>query len=363
MILIIMSIAIVIDISERLKDFTKEDSQITLYKAIVEYYPYFFIHYVNLFSSLIIFLSVIFFTSFMAQRSEIIAILSSGVSFGRFTRPYLIVSTFLLILSLFSNHFWVPNANKKRIEFENKYIWTNAQLHNANLALNDTTILHYSLFSPSNNSVQTFWIENWKFQPNGRYEMYKDIHIESAVGDSISNEWKWQKVFIRSIDTNREYIQQIRSLDTNFYFNTSELGFVNNAIEAMTTAELIEFRNEQAEKGANTVSRIEITIYERTAYPFAAYILTLIGLSVGSRKSREGVGVSLIFGLVISFLYIFFMKITTVAVTNAGLSAAYAVWVPNLIFAILALLLYFHLLINEEPPNLQRLLLLFKWFL
>ena len=363
MIMIVMSIAIAIDLSERLRDFTDPESDLTLAKIMIGYYPYFFIHYVNLFSSLIIFLSVIFFTSFMSQRSEIIAILSNGVSFRRFTRPYLIVSSFLLAFSLISNHYWVPEANKKRIDFENTYIWAASDIENTNLELNDSTIIHYKRYLPSSNSVDRLWIENWRVNENGLYEMYKDIHINLAIGDSTSYKWTWNKVFIREISDSGEIVQQIDVLDTTFYFKINDLGYVNNAMDAMTTPELIKYRDSQAERGANNLTQIEIILYERTAYPFAAYILTLIGLAVASRKSREGVGVSLIIGLVISFLYIFFMKITTVAATNAGMSPAIAVWVPNAIFAVLAMLLYWDRVRHEEPPSIWRLILPWRWFL
>ncbi len=122
MILAVMSIAIVIDVSEKLRDFTDESNNLGFFDVALGYYPYFFLHYANLFSSLIIFLSVLFFTSFMAQRSEVIAILSNGVSFTRFTRPYMLVSTFLLLIALGMNHFIVPHSNKKRLSFESKYI-------------------------------------------------------------------------------------------------------------------------------------------------------------------------------------------------------------------------------------------------
>ncbi len=346
-----MSISMVIDISERLRDFAKPDTELTVLKIAVEYYPYFFIHYMNLFSSLIIFLAVLFFTSVMAQRSEIIAILSNGVSFLRFTRPYMIVSTLILIFSLLSNHYWVPHANKKRIDFENKYIWTASALNNINLQIDDSTIVHYNSFSPINNSVNRMWIENWKYNEDGLYEMYKDMQVHLAIGDSLSNKWKFTKVFIRSISDSSETVTQITEVDTVLHFSINELGYVNNALEAMTTEELTVYRDKQRAKGANNLTAIEIVLYERTAYPFAAYILTLLGIAVASRKSREGVGKSIFIGLLICFLYVFFMKMTTVAATNVGLSPMIAVWVPNVIFAFFAIILYVNRVRNEEPPR------------
>ena len=351
MILVVMSIAIVIDISERLREFTKPESELTAFQIATEYYPYFFIHYVNLFSSLIIFLAVLFFTSVMATRSEIIAILSNGVSFNRFARPFLVVSTLLLLIALVSNHYLVPHANKKRIDFENRYIWTSALISNTNLEINDSTIVHFNSYTPSNQTVNRFWIETWKYDEKGLYTMVKDIQVATAIGDTVSNQWKLQNVFIRTIDDSVETIQQIALIDTILPFNIKELGVINNSLEAMTTGELMKYRDKQKARGATNVTQIEIILYERTALPFATYILTLIALAVASRKSREGVGKSLAIGLIISFVYIFTMKMTSVAATNVGLAPYLAVWVPNAIFLLIALMLYFSRVRNEEPVN------------
>lgn len=351
MIVVVMSISIVIDISERLRDFTNPESDLTVWKIATEYYPYFFIHYMNLFSSLIIFLAVLFFTSMMASRSEIIAILSNGVSFKRFTRPYLVVSTILLVFSLLSNHYWVPDANKRRIDFESKYIWPPGTMENTNLQLDDSTIIHYNKYSPLDNSVTRLWVENWREDENGLYTMYKDMQVHVALGDSLSKNWSLTKVFIRYINDSSEVVKLIPKVDTTLHFNIMELGVENNTMVAMTTPELFQYLEKQRKKGANNVVNIELTIHERTAYPFAAYVLTLLGLSVASRKSREKVGKSIAFGLVVSFMYIFFMKMTTVAATNVGLSPAIAVWVPNVIFALIAFWAYYNRMNNEEPPR------------
>jgi lipopolysaccharide export system permease protein len=351
MIMVVMSIAIVIDISERLRDFTKPEMELTAWQIATEYYPYFFIHYVNLFSSLIIFLAVLYFTSFMAQRSEVVAILSNGVSFNRFARPYLLVSTFLLLIALVSNHYLVPHANKKRIHFENTYIWTTSYLENTNLMINDSTIIHYNSYTPGSLTVNRLWVETWKHNENGVFTMVRDMQVHTAIGDSLSNKWTLNKVFIRSINDSLETIREIASIDTIMSFNSKDLGTVNNALEAMTTTELIDYRDRQKAKGANNITQIEIILYERTALPFATYILTLIALAVSSRKSREGVGKSLAIGLMTSFIYIFTMKMTAVAATNVGLAPYLAVWVPNLFFMIIAVILYVNRVQNEEPTN------------
>lgn len=341
MILAVMSIAIVIDVSEKLRDFTDESNNLSFLDVAFGYYPYFFLHYVNLFSSLIIFLSVLFFTSFMAQRSEVIAILSNGVSFTRFTRPYMIVSTLLLVIALLMNHLVVPHSNKKRLEFESKYITlVEGNFKKVTVEIDSNTIVRFDHINTRHNKVNRLWVENWATNKEGNYEMTSDMQVNSAKGDSVLYNWELHNVFIRRIKDKGEDIIRYNKIDTLLNFNTKDLAQRSNIMEAMNTEELIKFRNREKEKGSSMLTNIEIVLYERTAYPFATYILTLIGVAVSSRKSREGVGKNLIVGLIASVTYIFFMKMTTVASTNVGLSPWIAVWVPNVIFSFVAAYLF-----------------------
>lgn len=342
MIMAVMSIAIVIDVSEKLRDFTDENNSIGFWDVMIGYYPYFFLHYVNLFSSLIIFLAVLFFTSFMAQRSEVIAILSNGVSFARFTRPYMIVSTFLLLVALLMNHFVVPHSNKKRLDFESKYITVlEGNFRKVTVEIDSNTIVRFQRINTRHNSVDRLWVEKWFTNNDGVYELTSDMQVNSAKGDSVLFNWELNNVFIRQISDSGETILRYDKVDTLLNFNTKDLAQRSNIMEAMNTQELIKFRNREREKGSTMLTNIEISLYERTAYPFATYILTLIGVAVSSKKSREGVGKNLIIGLIASVTYIFFMKMTTVASTNIGLAPKIAVWVPNIIFSVVAIYLYF----------------------
>lgn len=341
MILAVMSIAIVIDISEKLRDFTDENNPVTFVEILLGYYPYFFLHYVNLFSSLIIFLSVLFFTSFMAQRSEVIAILSNGVSFARFTRPYMMVSTLLLALTLLMNHVIVPYSNKKRLDFESKYITVlEGNFKKVTVVIDSNTIVRFNHINAKHNRVDRLWVEKWKTNSEGVYEMQSDMQVNSAKGDSILHDWSLNNVFIRNIKKEGEEIIRYDKVDTLLNFNTKDLAQRSNIMEAMNTKELVGFRDREKEKGSNLLTNIEIVLYERTAYPFATYILTLIGVAVSSRKSREGVGKNIVVGLFASVMYIFFMKMTTVAATNVGLTPWIAVWVPNIIFSFVAFYLF-----------------------
>jgi lipopolysaccharide export system permease protein len=341
MIMAVMSIAMVIDVSEKLRDFTDESNNLGFLDVALGYYPYFFLHYVNLFSSLIIFLAVLFFTSFMAQRSEVIAILSNGVSFARFTRPYMIVSTFLLLIALMMNHFVVPHSNKKRLAFESKNITlVEGKFKKVTVEIDSNTIVRFNHINTRHNRVDRLWVEKWRTNDKGVYELTSDMQVNAAKGDSVLYKWELNNVFIRRISDSGEVIKRYDKVDTLLNFNTKDLAQRSNIMEAMNTPELIKFRNREKEKGSTMLTSIEIVLYERTAYPFATYILTLIGVAVSSRKSREGVGKNLIVGLIASVTYIFFMKMTTVASTNVGLAPRIAVWVPNILFAIVAVFLY-----------------------
>ena len=214
MIAVVMSISIIFDVSEKLKNFMDPENDLTFYKIITEYYPYFFIHYANLFSSLIIFLSVLWFTSFMAQRLEIVAILSSGVSFWRFSRPYIIASTFLLLISVLMNHYVAPFANKNRLSFENKFTRYNVNFKDVHLEINRGTIVSYRQFLGNTTTVRRLWVEDWKENEHGQWELKSDMQVERAYGDSLLNNWKLKNVFIRKIGPINDVIITKKIIDT-----------------------------------------------------------------------------------------------------------------------------------------------------
>lgn len=340
MIMVVMSISIIFDVSEKLSDFMDSENNLSFGDIVFGYYPFFFIHYANLFSSLIIFLSVLWFTSFMSQRSEIIAILSNGVSFWRFSRPYMIASTFLLIISLFMNHLIAPIANQNRLDFENMYTKYNVNFKDVHLEIKKGTIVSYRQFIGNKTMVRRMWIEQWEEIEENQWELKSDMQIEKAYGDSVNYNWNLNNVFIRTINKTNEKTKFFKEIDTLLNFNITDLGHRSEITFAMTTPDLVKFRKKEEEKG-NSTTFIDIAKYERSAYPFAAYILTIIGIAVASLKSREGVGKNLVIGLGFGLVYIFFMKMTTVAATNIGLYPILAVWVPNLMFSLVALYLFF----------------------
>ncbi len=337
--LIILTITVVFDTSEKLEDFLR--NKIPVGEIIADYYVNFVLFYGNMFSSFILFLSIIWFTSKLASHSEIVAILSGGVSFNRLLRPYFLATTLVVALSLFLNHFIVPSANEKRLKFENKYTNYASIYTNRHLELESGVLVYYRWYNLREVMIERLWIEKWKEDSSGANIKYYDLQANRAYGDSLSNEWHLEQVFIREINPNGEVLQEYRQLDTTLSFTPEDFGQRDNHTSTMTTPELIKFRDQQLKRGADNIATIDIIRYERTAYPFASYVLTLIGMAVSCEKKRGGMGINLAIGIAAAISYFFLIKVTTVAATNAGLSPMLAVWAPNLLFSAIAIFIYF----------------------
>jgi len=328
---LIMSLAIVFDISEKIDDFMR--NEVSVKSVIFDYYVNFVFHYTNLFSSMIIFIAVILFTSKMARNNEITAILCSGVSFNRMLLPFFISAGIIAGFSIYLNHNVLPIANKTRVDFENKYMHNHKPSQRVYKEPEIGTIVYFE--DNFNNYLNQFIIQNWK---NNRLE--KTIYAQRAFCDSLTGEWRLENYFIRKMGDKKDQIRSGARLDTTFSFTATDLGKKLNYASTMTTSELNIYIKEEKEKGNPDLALFEIEKYQRTAYPIASFILTLIAVSVAGRKSRGGTGFHIFIGLIVALMYIFSMKITTVAATNVGFNPFFAVWLPNLIFFCVAILFY-----------------------
>lgn len=333
-----MSIAVVFDVSEKIDDFLKH--QVPLSEILLTYYLNFVIYYSNLFSALLIFIAVIFFTSKLANRTEFIAILSSGVSFKRILLPYFIAATALVAVALYLNHFIIPGANQQRLEFEQRYVGSGytPDRHNLHREMSPGTIAYFSVYSPFKQMGYKFSIEEWSNEGT----LQKKLVSERAEFDSTSGKWQIYNYYIRTIGDENSEGSVVRGsrLDTLLGLTPEDLDFKINYAAALPLRELKEFIAEEKRRGSESVTYFEIELYQRTSYPFATYVLTLIAVSVASRKVRGGLGLNLVFGFTVVFIYIFSMRMATVAATNAGLDAMFAVWIPNIIFGVLGAFIY-----------------------
>jgi len=332
--LLIISIVIVFDLSEKIQDFIEKKAPI--HAIIFDYYLNFIPYFANLFSPLFIFIAVIYFTSKMASNSEIVAILSSGISFKRFLRPYLISAFFLAGLSYYLNNFLIPDANKKRLAFEEVYYRNKFRNidHDIHLQIDKNTYIYMTSFNADLNMGINFSIENFK---DGQL-VYK-LLSDNVIWDSTANKWQINNYEERYIDGLKEKINTGFRKDTTINLKPQEFKRRSSFITTMNYFELNKYIKAEKFKGSEKVILYEVEKQQRGAYPFATFVLTIIGVSLSSRKVRGGIGLHIGLGLVISFSYILFMQIFTTFATNSGMAPIIAVWIPNVLYSILALYL------------------------
>lgn len=328
---LIMLLAIVFDISERIEEFAK--TKPSLYEVIFDYYQNFVYFFSNLFSSLIIFIAVIFFTSKLAQNSEIIALLSSGISFNRFLRPYLIAATILTGLSLYSNHFVLPHANKRLIEFEAKYMWSKPTYTRVHREMEKGLYAFINNYADGN--IDYMWVEKWD-----KFKLESVLYASRAKCDSLTSVWKLVDYFERDFRGEKEKIRKGPMLDTLLPFKVTDFGMRSEYAFTMPSDELYPYIQQEKQRGNEEIVSYEIEFHQRTSYPLSTYILTIIAVCVSSRKKRGGLGLNLVIGLLVAVVYIFCMKVTAVSAMNAGFSPFWAVWLPNILFGIVAILFY-----------------------
>lgn len=329
---LIITIAIVFDISEKIDDFLERDAPL---RAIVfDYYLNFIPYFGNLFSPLFIFISVIFFTSRMAGLTEIVAILASGVSFKRLLIPYLVASTILASISLYLNNYVIPHATTKKLAFETKYI-KNPYIYKNRHVHRQIAPGQFIYFESFNNIDKIGYQFSYERMENGK--MVFKILADRIMWDSLKGKWTLENYFTRSIDSLNEQISTGYKLDTVFAFHPSEFNRRTNFIETMDTPELNRYIDQEILRGSEEVPFYLVEKHRRISLPFSTFILTIMGVSLSSRKVRGGIGLQIGAGILLSFTYIMFMQISQTFATNGNLPAWLAVWIPNIVYSFIAL--------------------------
>ena len=334
--LLIIGIVIIFDISEKIDDFVSKEAPL---KAVIfDYYVNFIPYFMNMFSPLFVFITVIFFTSKMAADSEIIAILSCGVSFHRMMRPYIFSATVIALFSLWLNLFIIPDANKTRLDFENQYIKNRYKSvgRNVHYQLAPGEFVYAESFSKWNNTAYKFTLE--KIVDN---KLVSKISAETAVYDTLTNSWTLKKYFIR--EYNEDLTDRIRSgrqLDTVIDLSVKDFYMTEKTVETLDYEELNELIATQQLRGDANVKFALIEKNTRFALPFSAFILTIMGVALSSKKRRGGIGWNIGIGIALAFTYILFLKFSQMFVHAGALPPFIALWIPNIVFAIIAAFLY-----------------------
>ncbi len=328
-------IAIVFDVTEKLEDFL--DESIPISEIIFDYYLNFIPYFAVLFTPLFLFVAVIFFTSRMANRSEIVAILNSGITFRRLLVPYFLSAAFITGLNIYANHWLIPNANKTRIAFEDAYIGyrPNKSGHNIHMQMAKDEFIYVENFNFEDSTGYKFSYEKFN-----KGDMFYKIRADKIRWENKNNTWALKNYVVR---TNSDMIETLKfGKDTMITYDFLPEDFVQklHEIKTLNSRELNEVILELKARGADNIAFYEVEKYTRTAFPFAILILTLIAVSLASRKARGGIGFHLGIGIGISFAYILFLQFSQTFSTNGDLPAIIGVWIPNIIFWILAVFLY-----------------------
>ncbi|OIQ35889.1 MAG: hypothetical protein BM555_03825 [Crocinitomix sp. MedPE-SWsnd] len=331
--ILLMSISAVFDLSEKINDFLAGGAPWS--KIVFVYYTNFFLFYGFQFIYLINFISVIWFTSKMANDTEIVPILSAGVSFNRMLRPYFLSALILVVGTILMTNYVLPGSNKSRIEFEASYYKSMKSSSNLRANISEDEVLYFRNYNAITGEIINFDYQKW----DGDSLEYT-LNSGRAIGDSSSNKWHFDHFELRRFGEFHDELSFEYNVDTMLSFSVGDLVYNNNVIDAMNNAELSAFIKNEKLKGSDRVPYYEIEKYKRWASPFAIFILTLIGVSVSSKKARGGLGVNIAIGLAIAVLYIFAMQMTSVAAIKVGFTPILAVWLPNIIFSIIAVFLY-----------------------
>ena len=327
-------VIVIFDVSERLDDFLKHNAPAS--KVITEYYAGFIPYYLNFLSPLINFIAVIFFTAKMADQTEIVPILSGGVSFNRFLWPYFISSFIIFIVTLTFNLFIIPETNKLRVNFENKYInpkEDDSKMY-THMKLDNKTYVYIENFDNKSKIGYKFSLEKF----NGD-KLQEKLVAERITWDSLKRNWKIVNYSIRKINGLEEKMIYGTSKDTVLDMRPSDFEVYDNLFEAMTMRELNSRIEKEKIRGTGQLVKLELEKYKRYVYALSSFILTLMGVSLSSRKVRGGVGLPLGIGIFLSFAYILSIQFSNMFALKGGLPPLIAVFIPNILFGALGVYL------------------------
>ena len=342
-IILIISISIVFDVNENLHKFSTYNAPL---KAIVfDYYANFVPYFANLFSPLFVFIAVIFFTSKLAGNSEIIAMLAAGISFKRLLRPYMISAAIIAAANFYLGGWVIPKGNQVKMEFESKYKNNkiNTSASNVQLMVSPGVIAYLQQYDDNTRTGYGFSLD--------KFENKKLVsHMTASVirYDSISDSryhWKAQSYKIRTLKGLREEIKSGAVIDTLIQMEPMDLVFSDGQQETLTLTDLRNYISKQVERGSVNVAQYEVEYHKRIASSFASFILTIIGVSLSSRKRKGGMGMYLGIGLALSFSYILLQTICATFAVNADTPAMLAAWIPNILYSIIAYFCY------RQAPN------------
>ena len=332
---LIIVIVITFDVSEKLDDFLSGHAPLS--EVVVDYYLNFIPGFVNLYSALFIFISVIFFTSKMAGNTEIIAILGSGISYRRMMRPFLHGSIIVAVIVFVMGNFVLPISNRKLADFEQKYIHTRRDnfYSNIHFQLRPGVQVYVDEYNVANQSATKFYQDTY----NEEHQLIERISAGSIKYDSITDKWQCWNYAHRSINGAKETLTVKHFSNRELEIKPQDFLKRPQPIEAMNSFELYKHIEHEKMRGSTTVIESQIEFYQRIFNPLAVIIMTVMAVAVSSRKTRGGMGMHLAIGIALAFGFVVFMKITTVFATNGNLPPILAILLPQIVFGLASVFL------------------------
>ncbi len=329
---LLLAIVVMFDVNEKLDSFLKAPLKATIVDYFVNFLPYF----ANQFSPLFTFIAVIFFTSKLAGNNEIVAMLSNGMSYRRLLRPYLLSALVIAAATWLLGAYIIPPANVRRIDYTNTYVKNKRVDYGANIMLMVAPgeIAYISRYDNITKSGSRFTLEKF----DGK-QIVSRLTARNIGWDTLYS-WKVYDYTIRDFRDNREIIRRGAALDTTIPFEPRDFLIAKNDHEKMTTPALEQYIRRQRSRGVGNIKSFEVEYHRRYAMCAAAFILTVIGMALSSRKVKGGMGLNIGIGLVLSFSYILFMAITQSFAYSGLTSPLVAMWIPNIIYTVIAVVLY-----------------------
>ncbi len=328
-------ISIILDLSERIDKFLEHKVP---FNEILGYYGDFLLYFFNILFPIFLFLSVIWFTSRLAQNTEIIAMLNTGMPFMRLLRPYLIGATIIAATVLFLNLSVIPNARIGYNEFWVKYVHSKShKTRETNDVYRQIDPTHYIFAANLNHKNKTAY--NFVLEEIVQDSLKSKIFADRIVYNPEKKNYTLHNMRKRLYLKNRERIITKTTYDTVFPFTLDDLTPVDYIAEGLNYTELNKFIEKEKKRGSKNIKKFELEKYKRMSLPISAFILTFIAVAMASQKKRSGMGGNLAFGISISMFYILFDRIFGVMVIKSGFSPMLAAWLPNIIFGVLAIYL------------------------
>ncbi len=337
MLMLFIPIGIVIDVAEKVGRMLENDVPLT---EILLYYLDFTVYFANLLFPILLFLSVIWFTSKLANNTEIIAILSSGISFNRFLRPYFYGATIISIFAILMGFFLLPKASKGYNDFRYKYLKNNKDVRetgNVFRKISDNELIYVSSFNASTKTAFNFTLE--RFKGENLEELDYKLTAKKLKWNAADSTYSLMDYNKRTLLKDGERLENGKQLDTIFNFDLDDLTPVIYVAETLSLTELSNFIKKEQARGNANVDTYLVVLYKKYSLPVTAFILTFIAVAVSAMKRRGGMGVNLAIGIVIAFTYVFFDKVFGVLAEKSSIPPIVAVWLPNVVFGILAIYL------------------------